>query len=206
MADALRSTILHGTYAGGEHLRQDAVASQFGVSQTIVREAFKQLVGEGLLVAEPRRGVRIPVLTADEAYETTKLRSILEPQALAWAIPLMSSRVLDDARAILERLDASTSVDDLISLNSDFHDTLYAPCGRQRTLVIIRSLRMSFERYLRFTWTRTEHQGQSQREHWEIYALCRKGAVSEACALLQRHVMGTGELLIGQLEGGMGTS
>lgn len=204
VADALRHTILHGTYAGGERLRQDALAVQYNVSQTIVREAFKQLVGEGLLVAEPRRGVSVPALSADEAYEMTKLRSILEPQALEWALPLMTTQVLEDARRILERLDGSSSVDELIGLNSDFHDTLYAPCERQRTLALIRSLRMGFERYLRFTWTRTEHQDQSQREHWELLDLCRRGAAADACALLQRHVMGTGELLIERLNDGAG--
>src|SRR5260221_10933277 len=47
VADALREGILHGTLPGGERLRQDAVATRFGVSQMIVREAFKRLVTEG---------------------------------------------------------------------------------------------------------------------------------------------------------------
>src|SRR6185437_2507741 len=46
VTDALREGILHGTLPAGERLRQDAIATRFGVSQMIVREAFKQLVTE----------------------------------------------------------------------------------------------------------------------------------------------------------------
>jgi DNA-binding GntR family transcriptional regulator len=40
VANALREKILHGAIPGGERLRQDAVASRFGVSQMIVRGPF----------------------------------------------------------------------------------------------------------------------------------------------------------------------
>jgi DNA-binding GntR family transcriptional regulator len=36
------------------------------------REAFKQLATEGFLKAEPRRGVSVAHLTADEAQEMTE--------------------------------------------------------------------------------------------------------------------------------------
>jgi DNA-binding FadR family transcriptional regulator len=52
VADALRERILCGALPGGERLRQDAIANRFGVSQMIVREAFKQLVTEGFLSAD----------------------------------------------------------------------------------------------------------------------------------------------------------
>src|SRR3546814_19206070 len=73
--DDLRSSILNNRLVGGERLRQDAIATQYGVSQMIVREAFKQLTSEGFLKAEPRRGVSVVVLSADEAWEVTQLRS-----------------------------------------------------------------------------------------------------------------------------------
>jgi DNA-binding GntR family transcriptional regulator len=199
VADALRKGVLRGTLQGGERLRQDAVAIRFGVSQMIVREAFKQLVTEGFLEAEPRRGVSVAVLTADEAWEMTQLRSLIEVQALEWAIPQMAKADLEGAARVLADLDRAKSSDRIISLNSRFHEALYAPAGRTRTLVLIATLRLNFERYLRFTWEETPHLKQSQREHRQILELCKTRDVGGACSVLKNHILATGDILVQRL-------
>ena len=137
VTDALRGGILHGTLPGGERLRQDAIATRLGVSQMIVREAFRQLVTEGFLKAEPRRGVSVAYLTADEAQEMTELRSLIEAKALEWAIPQMSKADLETAARILAELDKAKSTDRIIALNARFHETLYAPARKDRTLAMV---------------------------------------------------------------------
>jgi DNA-binding GntR family transcriptional regulator len=199
VADALREAILHGKIPDGERLRQDAVAARFGVSQTIVREAFKQLVTEGFLTAAPRRGVSVARLGADEAWEMTQLRGLIEAQALAWAIPSMTGADLDEAARVLGELDRARSTDRIIALNARFHEALYAPARRDRTLAIIATLRLNFERYLRLTWEATPHLDRSQREHRQLLALCRSRDVAAASDLLKRHILGTGDLLVERL-------
>lgn len=199
VAGALRRAIIDGTLPGGERLRQDAVAVRFGVSQTIVREAFQLLVAEGLLHAEPRRGVSVASLSMADAEEMTQLRALLEPQALAWAIPNMTSAELDAAARVAADLDHTESPDRRIVLNALFHEGLYAPARRERTLAIIATLRTNFERYLRLSLEATWDQAQSQREHWELLDLCRAGDAAAAAALLKRHVMSTGERVITRL-------
>ncbi len=200
VADALREAILRGAVAGGERLRQDAIATRFGVSQTIVREAFKPLVAEGFLKAEPRRGVSVAPLSPDEVSEMTQLRSLLETQALEWAIPAMTGADYDAAEAILDALDRAASTDDIIALNARFHATLYAPAKRERTLGLIETLRLNFERYLRLTWEETPHLGQSQREHRALLEHCKAGDAVNACACLRRHITGTGTVLAERLK------
>ncbi|WNJ90714.1 GntR family transcriptional regulator [Bosea sp. 685] len=196
VADALRRGILRGQIEGGERLRQDHIASQFGVSQMIVREAFKQLGSEGFLVFEPRRGVSVTPLSVDEAFEMTKLRSLLEAQALEWAIPNQSKDDIASAAQLLDELDVATTTDEVIALNAAFHETLYCPSQRHRTLRLIRAMRLNFERYLRFTWDRMpQHRAQSQAEHRRLLDLCRNGRSDEACALLREHITATGDLL-----------
>ena len=200
VTDALREGILHGTLPGGERLRQDAIATRFGVSQMIVREAFKQLVTEGFLKAEPRRGVSVAHLTADEAQEMTELRSLIEAKALEWAIPKMSKADLEKATRILAELDKAKSTDRIIALNARFHEALYAPARKDRTLAMVANLRMNFERYLRFTWQETHHLDQSQKEHRQILDLCVARDVERACTLLRQHILGTGSLLVERLQ------
>ncbi|HET9536552.1 MAG: GntR family transcriptional regulator [Tardiphaga sp.] len=200
VTDALREGILHGTLPGGERLRQDAIATRFGVSQMIVREAFRQLVTEGFLKAEPRRGVSVAYLTADEAQEMTELRSLIEAKALEWAIPQMSKADLETAARILAELDKAKSTDRIIALNARFHETLYAPARKDRTLAMVANLRLNFERYLRFTWQETHHLDQSQREHRQILDFCIAGDAEGACTLLKQHILGTGRLLVERLQ------
>ena len=200
VADALRERILRGSLPEGERLRQDAIASRFGVSQMIVREAFKQLVTEGFVKAEPRRGVSVARMTADEALEVTQLRSLIEAKALEWAIPQISKADLERAARILAQLDKAKSTDRIISLNAQFHETLYTPAGKERTLSMIATLRLNFERYLRFTWEETHYLDQSQKEHREILDLCMARDSEGACALLKRHIQGTGALVVERLK------
>ncbi len=55
--EALQNAIISGHLQPGEHLRQEEVAEQWGVSQTPVREAFRRLESEGLVEYEANRGV-----------------------------------------------------------------------------------------------------------------------------------------------------
>ena len=195
----LRGRIVDGTLPGGERLRQDAVSREFGVSQTIAREAFRLLQGEGFLDIEPRKGARIRPLSSGEVLEITALRRLLEAQALEWAIPALTETDFASAEAVLAELDTATAVDDLLDLNARFHEILYARCPALRTLRLIGDLRLAFERYLRVTWAETPRRSTSQEEHREILSLCRERKTAPACDCLKAHINRTGTVLVARL-------
>ena len=200
IAEQLRRDILHGLVVGGSRMRQDAVASRFGVSQNTAREAFRQLEAEGFLRSEPRRGVSVVPLTAGEAREITELRVLLEVQALNWALEAFDVARLGRAETILRQLDEARTVDAIIDLNAAFHRTLYEPAGRERALALIETLRLNFERYLRLTWQETEHHRRSQEQHRELLHACYRGDRARAGSLLHDHIWDTGKIMIENLE------
>lgn len=55
--ESLQNGIMSGRVEPGQHLRQEEVAAQWGVSQTPVREAFRRLEAEGLVEYSANRGV-----------------------------------------------------------------------------------------------------------------------------------------------------
>lgn len=201
VADRLRGAILRGQVPEGGRLAQDRIATAYGVSQVIVREAFRDLVADGLLTTEPRRGVRVATLSAEEAEEITALRQAIEGQVLAWAIPKLTRTDIARAGAILDELDAATAVDRIIDLNRRFHAILYEPCGRARSLGMVETLRRNFARYLRFTWESTAHRPRSQSQHRQLLRLIAGGTVDPAVTHLRAHIGETGAVIAAALRG-----
>ena len=175
------------------------MALRLGVSQTSVREAFKLLVAEGLLRAEPRRGVSVAELTIDEADELVRLRAAIEVQALEHAVPRMTPADIAAARLCLERLEAASSPDEVIRLNADFHDCLYRPAARERTLALVATLRMGFDRYFRLAFDESGPIPKSGHEHRRLLKLCENGDLEAASALLRKHIVGTGAAIARRL-------
>ncbi len=55
----LRTDILQGRLAAGEHLRQDDLAKRLEVSTTPIREALRTLISEGLVFFDAHRGAEL---------------------------------------------------------------------------------------------------------------------------------------------------
>lgn len=77
IAGKLRERILSHQLPPGSDLNDGALAREFGVSRTPVREAMKLLCHEGLLTAQPRRGMRVTCLSAAQVAEARLLSSLL---------------------------------------------------------------------------------------------------------------------------------
>ncbi|MBK1689982.1 GntR family transcriptional regulator [Rubrivivax gelatinosus] len=83
IAESLRARVLALEWAPGEALDELAIARDYGVSRTPVREAMKVLQHEGLLQAWVRRGVAVAVVEPQELQEAAELRRLLLAHAAA---------------------------------------------------------------------------------------------------------------------------
>ncbi len=196
----LRDAILSGVLAGGQPLRQDDIAEQFGVSRMPVREALRQLEGEGMVSFYPHRGAVVSELSYKEVVEIIEIRATLETMALRKAFPLLGEDEFRRAEEVLHSIDEE---DDLISrwgeLNWRFHATLFAPAERPRLLSVIKAQHTAFERYIRVHLTLSDYE-KPQGQHYELLDTCRRGEEDVAVELLAHHVQDTGDLLFSHLK------
>jgi DNA-binding GntR family transcriptional regulator len=196
---ALRQSIISGALAPGMLLRQTELAEEFGTSRIPVREALNSLQAEGLVQIEPNRGAYVTTLSADELREIFDLRVMLETEALRRAVPLHSERTLRRVEAVQHELDAETVPAEWVRLDRAFHDALYEPSGRPRTLQMIAALRDSVQRfYLARLGPDARRPGWND-EHNGLMAQVRAGDAEAACATLTAHLRHTGEIALAAL-------
>jgi DNA-binding GntR family transcriptional regulator len=195
----LRAAIWRGEFEPGQPLRQSEVAKRFGVSHIPIREAFQQLSSDGLVVAARNRGVVVSELSIAEVRELTELRSLLEVRMMGWALPHLAPFDFAQADGILDQLDTTDAVDEIMRLNGAFHQLLYRKAERPLMLGIIDKARLNLGRYLRLAWDRLDYLPRSQQEHRMILSLCRAGAARELGDVLDRHIRRTGEVIIAYL-------
>ena len=193
---ALREAISSGQLAPGAVLRQAELAEQFGTSRIPVREALNALQAEGLVQIEPNRGAFVTTLSAEELHELFDLRVLLEVDVLRRALPQHTERSLRRLEAIQHELDGEMEALDWLRLDRAFHDELYAPSGRTRSLQMVASLRAAVERfYLARLGPEARRPGWND-EHQCLIALVRERDADGACAMLARHLRETERSLI----------
>ena len=78
VAELIRERIFRGEFAPGSALPEASLASALRVSRTTVRDAYRMLTHEHLLVHEPRRGVTVRALTTADVRDIYALRRLLE--------------------------------------------------------------------------------------------------------------------------------
>lgn len=202
IAAALSDRIVSGALAPGARLMQDHIAEEFQVSHVPVREAFRKLEAQGLIVSKPRCGVRVSELDPAVVLEVTEMRAALETLALRLAIPHLVPRDLEAAREALVEGEASDQIFVWEAANRRFHRALVAPCGMPRLMASIDDLHRSDARFLFATWKDLDWQPRSDSEHWAILDAVALGDPETACHLLEAHIREAGKALIERLRDG----
>jgi DNA-binding GntR family transcriptional regulator len=77
IADHVSHAIINGEYRGGERIREQELATLYGVSRGPVREAIRALQERGLVNFFPRRGAYVVDITLDTIIEVFNVRACL---------------------------------------------------------------------------------------------------------------------------------
>ncbi|KQX48089.1 MULTISPECIES: GntR family transcriptional regulator [unclassified Streptomyces] len=149
VADILRTRVAEGYFPPGTRLSEDSIGGALGVSRNTLREAFRLLTHERLLVHELNRGVFVRVLTADDVDDIYRTRRLVECAVV---------RGLGQPPYPLDRLAAAVLAGEtaahagawrrVSTANIHFHRELVALAGSARTDELMRGvlaeLRLAF--------------------------------------------------------------
>lgn len=121
VAARLRRAVLSGELRPGSRLLQAQLAEEMHTSTTPVREAMRELVGEGLIDLDPHRGVVVHEANHAEFEEVYQLRTILEPVAIDATVANITDAELAEAERLADRMQSERDVAEWVILNSAFH-------------------------------------------------------------------------------------
>lgn len=188
IADSIGERIISGTLQPGSPLRQDHVAREFNSSHVPVREAFRQLQAQHLVVAVPRRGVRVAPLDTNSVKEIAEMRAALEVVALRNSAPRLTSAHLARIELALIEGDNAQTIEEFERANRAFHRALMAACAMPRLLASLDGLQLANSRLV-FAMARSAGwRPRSNQDHRLILQALRARNFDQACSLLARHI------------------
>ncbi len=190
VTERLRDSIVKGSLAPGSQLSEAELATRFGVSRGPVREALQRLIQEGLVRAEPHRGVFVPVLTEADVRDIYLAREALESAAVEHIITSSRSEAAaDDLDGLVELMAEAEAADDWEAVGRhdlDFHSALVAATGSERLQRMFSTV-ISETRLCLGVLTAADARSDLVDEHRQIAAMIRKGQSAKAVAVLKQH-------------------
>ena len=214
LAATLQARVLSGELPSGSRLRQEALAEEFGVSRTPVREALRKLQANGLVELEPNRGALVRALSPREIRDAYEVRAELEGLAAELAGERIRHDQLEalhgaqaDFRRALERTIASRGrgtepsereIDRWGRANDVFHQVIQQASGNMLLLETLGHLHRSFPRDLSRTvlGESTTLLEANVGEHEAILSALERHDGAEARRLMVEHVRNAGRLVV----------
>lgn len=131
----LREAIMYGRLTPGAQLSEALLAAEFGVSRGPLREATQRLVQEGLVRAEPNRGLFVKELDDHEIRDLYAARIAIETAAGRTIIRQRQQQAVLALRTAYETMQEAAergALDELSDGDLHFHEVLVSSAGSPR--------------------------------------------------------------------------
>lgn len=153
----LRERIIDGRYLPGVRMSQAALAEELSVSRTPLREALHRLERDGLVVAEPNRGMVVAPTTPEQVEEYYTIRLLIEPVILAELVDSVTEAEVAKMAIELDLMESAggTRISDFQEAHLRFHDLMinrYPPVIAE----LVHSLHLKIYRHQRIYFSRPD--------------------------------------------------
>jgi DNA-binding GntR family transcriptional regulator len=124
IGDRIRDDIVSGALSFGSRITLDQLAARYSVGHMPVREALRQLQGEGLVVQTPNRGARVRAVDIEFVRNIFDLRIAIEAMLARRAAERIVARQIAKLEAVQIDFEATARSRDfgrLLLINREFH-------------------------------------------------------------------------------------
>ena len=196
LREIIEERIATGLYTPGMPLDETALATEFEVSRTPIREALMQLAFSGLIDMQPRRSAVVAAISPQRLCEMFEVMAELE----AMCGRLAARRMTDDnqhallvAHQACKEAAENNDPDEYYRRNEQFHLAIYVASHNGFLLDECKSLKRRLSAYRRLQLRVRDRMRTSYEEHSDVYMAIVTGDGDLAAKLLRSHVVVQGE-------------
>ncbi len=189
--ERLRQAILTRHFLPGERLIERELCALLGVSRSSIREALRQLEGDGLVINIPHKGMVVATMTSQEAEEIYQVRAVLEGLAGRLCAERATSELCAALQSAMTEVDAAHQLGELHTLAQaidHFYAMLVSACGNRTVATIFQSLQDRVASLRLVTLTQPGRAAQSVVEMQQMVIAIQRGTPQEAEHACVEHV------------------
>lgn len=152
IAGKIREMLISGELSPGAKLSEQQIAGQFGISRNTLREIFRLLTSQNLLVHLPNRGVFVATPGEAAVVDIYRVRHVIQKGAVQAAVP--SHPALRRMREQLAQTGRAREAGDwrrVGTINMEFHRSMVELCDSARLSacfdLVLAELRLVFAQF-----------------------------------------------------------
>lgn len=205
----LRSAIESGELEVGTKLPSEAaLATRFGVSRSVVREALRSTTALGLTETHTGKGTFVLAKTVetDRVFGNHSVESLREARphieipAAALAAERRTPEQMDAIRSLLNRMIAENDPKEWVRLDAEFHLLIATASGNDVFAAVITEIREALSQQSEMVNLLPDRRHRSNVEHESIIDAIDSGSGEAASEAMSRHLTHVQDAL-GQLRG-----
>lgn len=194
IVEKLRDAIVSGELLPGTALSVPALARALDVSRSPVREAVLQLVGDGLAVEQPRKGVVVATIDHEDLVRIHEIREYMEAAAARYCaeridrsgIAALDAVLIRQKQAVVDH-DARTYYE----TNAELHALIAGNSNNPPLALMLSRFEGQMAIALQQISSSPAHMREAFQEHEEIVAQIRSGNSDKAELAMRLHIAGT---------------
>jgi DNA-binding GntR family transcriptional regulator len=188
VAEALRARILAHTLHPGSWIDEQAIAAEYGISRTPLREALKVLAAEGLVTMKLRRGAYVTEVSERDLTEVYHLLALLESDAAMVVAQSANAAQIAELAALHQQLESQVGDRDaFFATNERFHMKLLEIADNRWRNQLVADLRKVMKLNRHHSLFKQGRLEASLKEHRQIMAALKARNAERARLLMQQH-------------------
>lgn len=190
LAVYIKQQILEGTLNPGDRIVETKVARELGISQTPVREALRQLQGEGIVTIQPNKGPIVNTFDTKDVFEIYSIRSMLEGLAIRLAIRHATEEDIRNLERFYEQMTGKVHDSSVVYLMQDsfyIHETIINLSKHGRLISMYKSISLQISLVNRLLGTKKSKQNEVD-QHGELIEALKSRDPEAAEKIMRRHI------------------
>lgn len=191
--EAILDEISSGRLVGGQRLKISDLSKRYGVSASPVREALRQMQGEGFVEIYQNRGAIIKQADASTIQNVFEVLRLLEPYFVGWFAENADPKMIEELRAIQSKLKTTSPSEIQLfrKLDAEFHGLICRYHYNQVAAETWRKLRKALNVHAAPLRISSARHSAILREHDALITAFEANDTEDADRVIRLHVDGS---------------